>query len=397
MVGSPAPDPTMDSVTDIDEHPRRDDLAKLVRTLASSAADEQRARFVDGLDEVVRELELEGAAVKIEGIDVLKALQRAEPPVASGRRLLGRLLVRGIALEPPAHGEEAERAATGLCWLAAHTYLDALSYLDELDDEAAAPLLHALGSTVRQADELGAAKGRAEALVAAAAIAACTLPAARRLRANLSGELSDALLVGVLQARPPEGAAPAGDEDELSVAGEMVPAPLGPLGLVMWCVTGLILLRYLWRFVANVILRCKRPAEMKVGQTGVTLSYELSMLGRSLRTRETHIPKGQLAKAIREVRYPSLAWYAGLLALAVGTFVGVSFVTDGARAGSPSLLALGAAIFGVGVLVDLVFSSLLPAKQGRYRVLLVPRRGPTLALSCDDDGAARRALRVLAR
>jgi hypothetical protein len=175
----------------------------------------------------------------------------------------------------------------------------------------------------------------------------------------------------------------------------MVPAPLGPVGLVLWTITGLILVRYLFRFIGNVLLRFKRPVEVTVSETGITLKSKLDVLGKTVRTQETHIPLTNLARAVREVKYPRLAIYAGLTALAIGTYFGVSLATDGARAGSPSLLGLGAGVFAAGVVIDLVFSTLLPGKAGKHRVIFVPRKGRKVAIRTADTSAADEALRSL--
>ena len=102
-----------------------------------------------------------------------------------------------------------------------------------------------------------------------------------------------------------------------------------------------------------------------------------------------------LAQAMREVRYPKLSLYAGLIALSVGTYFGASIATDGLRVGSPSLLGIGASIIGFGLVVDLVFARLVPAGKGSHHLVFVPRRGRTLALTVADETTADRALRTL--
>jgi hypothetical protein len=382
---------------DLGQHPRRDDLARVVRTVALSAADERRSRFTDGLEEVMRELDLSFEDGKVGAINVLKALQRAEPPVQAGRVLIGRLLSLGVALEPPADAAAAERCIEALAWLAAHSYLDGLSALDnEVDADHAARLWTAAADLVRGCDQRGAVRGRAEALAAVAALARSSSPTARAASQLLGRELSDTLLRGVLGRAAPPGAAP----ENVAVAairGELVPVPLGPLGLVLQGVTGILLARYLWRFVARVILRCRRPAELALSPRAVTVKSTLDVLGRTVRQSETHIPIENLARAVREVRYPRLALYGGLTSLAIGTYLGVSLFVDGARVGSPSLIALGALIFAVGVIVDLVASSVMPTRRGRSRLIFVPRKGKRLALSPDDPSAAGALLAELGR
>ena len=134
---------------------------------------------------------------------------------------------------------------------------------------------------------------------------------------------------------------------------------------------------------------------MTVARDRITVTTELTIVGKSLRKREHVIPVWALAHGLREVRYPGLPLYAGLIALALGTYFGASLATDGVRVGSPSLLGVGAAIIGLGVVVDLVFARLIPAGKGTHHVIFVPRRGRKIALAVADVDAADRALRSL--
>jgi len=393
-------DATTDGPTELDSHPRRDELARLVRTAALTAADEQRARFVDGLDELMSEAELSSEDGLVGAFNVLEALKRVEPPVLQGRELLGDLLARGVSLEPAGDAEEAERQARALCWLAAHTYLDALPKLDaSLEPDTAARYWSALAQTVRDADERGSPAGRAEALAALAALTQSTTAAAQAECEALGVALTDPTLrhAAVPRYSPaPSSSRPAAPVGATAVSGRLVPVPLGSVGLVLQTVTGLIVIRYLLRFVGRFVLRMERPAEVKVDAAGITLNAKLDVVGRTVGEKQSHIPLDNLASAAIEVRYPRLALYAGLLALAVGTFVGVSLLVDGGRAGSPSLLALGAAVFGVGVVLDLVCASLWPSRRGQTRLLLVPRKGRSVALSTTERGAATAVLQHLA-
>ena len=81
------------------------------------------------------------------------------------------------------------------------------------------------------------------------------------------------------------------------------------------------------------------------------------MLGRLLREHSTVIPREGLVRVTRDVRYPSLAMYAGLIALAIGSYLGVGLVVDGVRAASPSMLGTGLFIALLGLGLDFVLSS----------------------------------------
>jgi hypothetical protein len=116
------------------------------------------------------------------------------------------------------------------------------------------------------------------------------------------------------------------------------------------------------------------------------------LLGRTIREREFVLPREGIATATREVRFPSLGLYAGLLALALGSWVGAGVFTDGIRAASPSLLGTGLAVLLAGVLLDFVLATLVPGSRGRCRVLLRPRRGPTMCIASVEPTRADAAL-----
>ena len=120
------------------------------------------------------------------------------------------------------------------------------------------------------------------------------------------------------------------------------------------------------------------------------------LLGRILREREHVIVRSGLVRVVREVRYPRAAFYAGLLALALGSYVGVRAFSDGVRAASPSLLLTGLVIVILGIAVDFVLGSVIPGNRGRVSISFVPRSGATLCLADVDaaraDDALKRAL-----
>ena len=393
------PDPQIREA--LDAHPRGEALATLVRTVTLSAADERRLRFGDGLAELLGEAELAEEDGDVAGFNVIKALGRVEPPIARGRETVAALLARALLSNPPTSEQEATRMADNLCWLAANTYVDALWLLE--DGEELQALWKGLVAVVREADERGSPQGRGRALCAAAALTSSTSALAHEAAAELRSSLKDPLLRSVFTEA--SGVAVGDDErvsrvapvSEVSVDGELVPNPLGPLGLVLGCLTGFVVLRGLWRLFTVGLLRTKRPVVAKINGAGVTLDGEVRVMGRTIRSQSTHLPTTNLARAARLVRYPRLALYAGLLTLALGTFAGASLITDGARAGSPSLIALGAAIFGAGVLLDLLLSHVIPARTGRCRLLLVPRKGRSWAIATKDAAAADRALQTLSR
>ena len=178
----------------------------------------------------------------------------------------------------------------------------------------------------------------------------------------------------------------------------MSPAPHGPVATTLLALSGIMFVMHAARLFAKVALAYKRPAEVIVvdqGESGgLRVRRRIELLGRTMRDRDVLLPRSALLRASREVRYPRMALYAGLLSLAVGSYLGVSAFVDGVRAASPSLLASGIAIVAVGVAMDFALSSIWPSARGRCRVLFIPRDGSKLCIGGVDT---RRADAMLAR
>lgn len=201
-----------------------------------------------------------------------------------------------------------------------------------------------------------------------------------------------------LAARLLPGSQNAPDAGVAAVVGEIAPAPRGPVATGLLAFTGILLVAGAARLVGRWVLAYRRPAEITLSEDGgVRVRWRTEMLGRTLRDRSVVVPRTGLARATRDVRYPSLALYAGLLALAVGSWIGVAAFVDGVRAASPSLLAWGLAIVALGLAIDFALSSLAPGAQGRCRLLVVPRDGSRLCVGGVDRARADAVLARLAK
>jgi hypothetical protein len=187
------------------------------------------------------------------------------------------------------------------------------------------------------------------------------------------------------------------DDAPSALDGELTLAPRGPMLTAIWAVTGILLVVEAARLVGRYVLAFRRPAEIRIIGGGLEVRARTVMLGKTLREHTTVIPREGLVRVTREVRYPSLAMYAGLIALALGSYVGVGLFVDGVRAESPSMLGTGFLIALLGLGLDFALSSLIPGALGRSRLVLVPRRGPILCLSAVDLGRADRLLARLSR
>jgi hypothetical protein len=392
-------------------HLRGDDLARLVHTVAFAAADERRTSLSDGLSELADRAGLSATDADTSFGNALRILEqgKGEPMDDAARVLLATLLARGVALSPPSGAEAEGRVAEVLIWLATQTPLDALTALDAAMGERAEGLWTAIGGLVRRADEGSLPElGRAGALIAAAALRSSTSAAARVEAAALAAEARDPVVRALLRDAPlrepgaPEGGREGGDEQEgrgepTHVRGEIVPPPRGLIPLVLMAVTGILLVLHLGRLLGRLLLRYRRPAELTITSRGLTVRSSTQLFGRTLKEGETHIPAEALQRVSREVRYPRAGLYAGLVSLGLGTYVGVSLFVDGARAGSPELLGVGALFLAIGAALDFAFSHLAAKAKGRCRVIIVPRKGPVVALGGADPALADAALGRLVR
>jgi hypothetical protein len=193
------------------------------------------------------------------------------------------------------------------------------------------------------------------------------------------------------------GAAPTSEGPSAFVAGELVSPPRNPVSLFLLGATGILAATWAVHLVGRVALRYRRPAELRATAAGVTVKSRTELLGRTLREREVVIPLASLARATREVRYPRLGLYAGLFTLALGSYFGIKNLIDGVLTVSFEIMGIGALLLAGGVVLDLILEGAGSGLRGKCRLVLVPRRGPALAMGEVDPAAADAALRSLKR
>ncbi len=373
----------------LSHHARLADLTSLARASMTSAAEARRLdRQPERAAQAAAELGLTREEAATPFGNALDVLARG-PEDDAERALACALAAHVVAAEPARDRDAQDRFATDLLWLAAHTPFDATGLLDLALGERAADLWDAVADRIRRVDQGKLpALGRGEALVAAVALCSSRAQGAQRQASALAGEVRDRKLARVLAG----GAAP---EPVEPVTGEMSPAPRNPAATALLAVTGILFVVHAVRLVGRLALAYRKPAELTMSDDGgVRVHWRVELLGRTLRDRDVVVPRSALVRAAREVRYPRIALYAGLLALAVGSYVGVAAFVDGVRAASPSLLATGLAVIALGLALDFALSSISPGVRGRCRLLLVPRDGRQLCVGGVDS---RRADAVLAR
>lgn len=166
------------------------------------------------------------------------------------------------------------------------------------------------------------------------------------------------------------------------LTGELTGAPRGSLTTVLVTISGIAFARGAARWFGRIALGYRRPANVQLDTRGLHISHKLELLGRTLDESETLVPLSNLASISRETRYARLGLYAGLLSLAIGTYLGVGLFVDGVRVpgGSPSLLGLGALFVVLGIVLDYGLSTAGSALRNTCRLVVTPRDGRSLCV-----------------
>lgn len=376
--------------------PRGDELARLVRE-AGARMHRGRSRDLQTASADLREAEgFHPGTMHVSAGDAVAALARSAPSAAE-RTILSALLARGVALAPPEGVDAEDRTVAELLWLSGHTPLDAFPALDAALGDRASGLWGALLELLRRID-LGREPSfdRADALAAALALGHATGSVARDGAVKLADEVTDPALRAALRPTPVAGGPEplvVGDGETLS--GELCPAPRPTWLTVVLALTGVLFVVGLARLFARYALQRRSPAEVTVRRDGVYVKAETTMLGKTVKQAEHVLPVGTLARATRDVRFPQLATYAGLAALLLGTYLGVSLFVDGARAASPSLLGQGVLLFAIGVGIELALTSIVPGVKGKVRLVFVPEKGGPVVVGGLDGAAADKILAKL--
>jgi len=351
--------------------PKPDALAELARAVVIDGA------TGDAVREKGKELGLDDGAKTPFG-ECVAVLARG--PEDDAERTLSRALA-ALAL---ASADDAAVTAELVVRLAGTSAFDPSSLLDDALGDRADALFASLGARASDHDA-----PRQEALVACAVLRASKRASAKRELAALAS--SKALDPLVRASLPTESVA------ETRVAGELVPAPRNPLLTVLLGVTGLLFVASAVRLLMRLVLAYRVPAEVSASPVGVRIRARTEVLGRTLRDREIVIGAGGLARAVREVRFPRLGLYVGLLALAIGTYIGIGAFADGVRAASPSLLFWGVVLVAAGIALDFVLSSIRFGAKGKCRLVLAPRKGRAVCIGDVDPKRADAALAALAQ
>jgi hypothetical protein len=305
------------------------------------------------------------------------------------RLLLGALVALGLDDEVPSAPESELELAAQLVWLSTHTPVDALAALDAALGARAAVLWQALARIAADPAAAGHGMTRAEALMALAALRSSDSEAAAAALEDLSARATDPIILSLLKFDRQAAA---------SLSGELAPPPHGPITTALLMVTLLLFAMHVTRLIGRLALSYRRPARLRLSERGLELEQRTEMLGRVLRDRAVVVPLTNLARVTREVRYARAGMYAGLLALVLGSYFGMSFLIDGFRVpgGSPPLVAFAMLLMVLGLIIDFALSAVGSSSRGKCRVVVVPRKGPTVCIAALDPKSADAMLSSLA-
>ncbi len=185
---------------------------------------------------------------------------------------------------------------------------------------------------------------------------------------------------------------------ESRLSGELSASRRGFAVTILMALTGITFVRSAARVIGRFVFSYRRPADVTLSERGLRISSRTELLGRVLRETETVIPLANLSSVSREVKYPRLGMSAGILALAVGTYVGTGLLVDGVRVpgGSPSLLGLGLAAIALGVVMDFGLNAIPDAIRNTCCLVVEPYRGAALCIQGLEREATDRVLIELA-
>ncbi len=192
-------------------------------------------------------------------------------------------------------------------------------------------------------------------------------------------------------AGPPNGSSPI-------LVGKITAVPGGPLATAVGAITGWLLVRHTCTAMVRLFFAYRARAEVQLTQEGLQIREQKSLLGRKFREKSSLISLANVRRLSREIRYARAGTYAGLAALAFGSFIGMRLFVDGLRVPGLSipLLWLGLATVIGGLLLDFLLANWLDAKEGQCRFVVVTERGRGLCLAGVEPAAVDAVLSALA-
>lgn len=124
----------------------------------------------------------------------------------------------------------------------------------------------------------------------------------------------------------------------------------------------------------DLVLGTKRSAEVEIGSAG--LRWKSIVYRGEMRVREvdSSIPWSRIERTVLRSSFSGLGAPLGLIAFALGTWLGLSTLADGLYAASPTLVVVGCTVIALGVLSDTVARFVMPARDA-YVFEIITRDG----------------------
>jgi len=185
----------------------------------------------------------------------------------------------------------------------------------------------------------------------------------------------------------------------LTLSGTLAAVPQGPVATALSAFTGWLIFRQVANWTIRIFLAYRANAEVRVTRNGLEIHEKKSLLGRQFRERTSVFPMQEIRRLSREVRYARAGTYAGLVALGIGSFLGMRLFVDGLRVPgfSGPLLWLGLLVVVGGLCLDFLLVNWLDAAHGRCRFVVVTERGRGLCLADVEPAQVDAVLSELAK
>lgn len=353
-------------------------------------------------EKLAKESKLEREERLLDGADPFEELQRG-PTSTKRAALLGALLARGIAIQlEEAKDESATKdAVSGLLerldWLEATTALSPYETLTAILESHTAEVFwrtvaQDLVHTSRQSQPESpnvVARQQYGLLARASALTHAPKKVKRTLATNVLADLESSVLKRVALAaiagvddtenrankseheqREVVGARAASAARIPELKGELERRPWSGTARLLAAVTGVLLIRWLYRLGARYLMGWRREASIKVTVNTVTVEEKVHLLGRVIREGTTTHSLRSLRNGAVERRFRYLHLLVGALGLVLLMTVGVNFLVEGACSGYSPLALFGLAIIGGGILLDVLLEVLIPGKKSVSTVTL---------------------------
>jgi len=301
---------------------------------------------------------------------------------------LGLLALVGALQQWPETPENFSRLARDLLWLEGESRLSILTLLSQVLDSARKSQIGTGLYNFVTAPNGGYRGNRCLALVWSLALQGDT---------GCQTTILEMSRLAARSSRDPDFLGKYSSPNE-AIRGRILAGPRGPVATALAALTGWMFVRFLFASLGRFVLGYRAQAQLNVSERGLEIHEQTSILGRTLRERTRVIALQTVRSLSREVRYARAGLYAGLAALAVGSFVGMRLFVDGVRApgiSSPTSL-MGMLIVLAGIALDFACANWLQVSRSQCRLLIETVRGRGLYLTCEEPGKVNSVLLELA-